>query len=541
MANEIFVVKRDGTTVPYDIERIHKVLYWAIEKVKGVSISDIEMKSELQIKSGIKTSDIHKILIKAAADLISVRNPNYQIVAARLLLLDLRKEVLGGFQPVHLKHLIKDNIENGSYDPLVLQRYTEREINKLNGYLNHKRDFEFTYAGLQQVVDKYLLKNRDINKIHETPQYMYMMIAATLFMNYPKETRLDYVKKYYDAISLFKLNIPTPVMCGARTPLRQYSSCVLVDVADSLDSLTAGFNSVTRYTAQRAGIGLNMGSIRAIGSSIRSGEVIHTGAVPFLKVFESIVKSCTQNGVRGGSATVHFPFWHAEIEDIIVLKNNKGTDENRVRKLDYSIQMCELFYKRALANEELTLFSPHEVPELEEAFGTSSFEEVYEKCERRHRHNIKKSKVNAMKLFLEIVKERIETGRIYIMNIDHCNSHSSFLDKITMSNLCLTGDAIVEVEIDGKAVSVQLKELDDAFKGGKSISILSRDVESGNVEYKPVSASAMTAENAKLMKITDEEAGFSIRCTPDHKIFTKNRGYVEAKNLRSDDELDIKK
>jgi len=336
-----------------------------------------------------------------------------------------------------LKDIVTRNINNEVYDERLITYYDDEEWDKLDNYIKHDRDFLFTYAGLRQIVDKYLVQDRSNGKLYESPQYMYMLIAAVLFKEYSKEKRLQYVKKYYDAISQFKINIPTPIMAGIRTPLRQFASCVLVDVDDSLDSIFSSDMAIGRYVAQRAGIGINAGRIRGLGSKIRGGEVQHTGVIPFLKKFESTVRCCTQNGVRGGSATVHFPIWHQEIEDILVLKNNKGSEDNRVRKLDYSIQISKLFYERFLRNEEITLFSPHQVPGLYEAFGTEKFDELYEKYERAY--SIPKEKVNAQELFMKLLKERAETGRIYIMNIDHCNSHSSFwVDqaKISMSNLC---------------------------------------------------------------------------------------------------------
>ena len=335
-----------------------------------------------------------------------------------------------------LRELIDINIDNGVYDPEILEKYTDDELEKLDKWINHKRDENFTYAGLRQVVDKYLCQDRSSGEMYETPQYMYMMIAATLFANYPKEDRLYYVRRYYDATSLFRLNIPTPVMAGVRTPVRQFASCVLVDSDDTLDSIFASDMSIGRYTAQRAGIGINAGRIRGVNSKIRGGEVAHTGIIPFLKKFESTVRCCTQNGVRGGSATTHFPFWHQEIEDILVLKNNKGTEDNRVRKLDYSIQMNKTMYERLLSGGKITLFSPHDVPGLYEAYfgDADKFQELYESYERKT--SIKKKSIDAMELFSALIKERAETGRIYIMNVDHCNSHSSFKDPVYMSNLC---------------------------------------------------------------------------------------------------------
>ena len=411
----------------------------ATQGINGVSASQVEMNSSLSFYDGITTDEIQQTLIKSASDLICLDTPNYQYVASRLLLFSIRKDVFNTkwkdskIYP-HIKDIVTRNIEIDVYDKKLIEYYNEKEWDTLNSYMNHKRDFLFSYAGLRQVVDKYLVQDRSTGKLFESPQYMYMLISAVLFRNYPNETRLQYVKRYYDAISQFKINIPTPIMAGVRTPIRQFASCVLVDSDDSLSSIFSSDMAIGRYVAQRAGIGINAGRIRGINSKIRGGEVQHTGVIPFLKKFESTVRCCTQNGVRGGSATVHFPIWHQEIEDIIVLKNNKGTEDNRVRKLDYSIQISELFYKRFLNDEEISLFSPHNVPGLFDAFGTPEFDELYEKYERAY--SIPKTKISARTLFMDMLKERAETGRIYIMNIDHTNSHSSFTDKITMSNLC---------------------------------------------------------------------------------------------------------
>ena len=432
----INVKKRNGRgSEPLNIEKIHEMVEYACEDITGVSSSQVEMKSGLQFYDGITTDDIQQILIKSAADLISLDNPNYQYVAARLLLYGLRKQVMGRlWDHSHIYDHVKKIVEMGLYDKEILKNYQRKDFDRMENWINHNRDYDFTYAGLRQVIDKYLVQDRSTNQVYETPQFMYMLISATLFAKYPKETRMSYVKKYYDAISQFKINIPTPVMAGVRTPLRQYASCVLVDIDDTLPSIFSGDMAIGRYIAQRAGIGINAGRIRGINARIRGGEVQHTGVIPFLKKFEATVKCCTQNGVRGGSATVHFPIWHQEIGDIIVLKNNKGSEDNRVRKLDYSIQLSKLFYERFINNQDITLFSPHEVPELYEVWGTPEFDEVYEKVERKL--SIKKTKVNAQELFFSILKERAETGRIYIMNIDHCNTHSSFKDRIYMSNLC---------------------------------------------------------------------------------------------------------
>ena len=437
MGNESINVKKrnDRGTEPLNIEKIHEMVEYACEDITGVSSSQVEMKSGLQFYDGISTDEIQQILVKSAADLIDLNNPNYTYVASRLLLYSLRKQVIGKlWDHPHLYDHVKKIVEMGLYDKEILENYQRKDFDRMENWINHNRDYDFTYAGLRQVIDKYLVQDRSTNQVYETPQFMYMLISATLFAKYPKETRMSYVKKYYDAISQFKINIPTPVMAGVRTPLRQYASCVLVDIDDTLPSIFSGDMAIGRYIAQRAGIGINAGRIRGINARIRGGEVQHTGVIPFLKKFEATVKCCTQNGVRGGSATVHFPIWHQEIGDIIVLKNNKGSEDNRVRKLDYSIQLSKLFYERFINNQDITLFSPHEVPELYEAWGTPEFDELYEKAERKL--SIKKTKVNAQELFFDILKERAETGRIYIMNIDHCNTHSSFKDRVYMSNLC---------------------------------------------------------------------------------------------------------
>ena len=471
--DSINVIKRNGRgTEPLDLEKIHEMVAHACHDLTGVSESQVEMSSGIQFFDKISTDEIQQILIKSASDLITLENPNYQYVAARLLLFSLRKSLHHRLweHPPLLEH-IKKCIDQGVYDKEILVWYTDEEIEEMNTMIKHERDYLFSYAGLRQVIDKYLVQDRSSGQIFETPQFMYMMIAATLFRNYEKDKRLNYVKKYYNAISQHLINIPTPVMAGVRTPLRQFASCVLVDSDDTLPSIFSSDMAIGRYVAQRAGIGINAGRIRGINSRIRGGEVQHTGVVPFLKKFEATVKCCTQNGVRGGSATVHFPIWHQEIEDIIVLKNNKGTEDNRVRKLDYSIQLSELFYKRFIENKDITLFSPHDVPGLYDAFGTPEFDELYEKYERAT--SVKKKKISAQQLFLSILKERAETGRIYIMNIDHTNTHSSFKDVVRMSNLCqeitLPTDPLQHIDGEGEialcilsAINLgQIKDKDD--------------------------------------------------------------------------------
>ena len=436
MSNGTMIVKRDGSKEHLNIDKIHTVVEHACKGLAGVSSSQIEMNANLQFYDGMSTTEIQEVLIRSANDLINLESVNYQFAAARLLSYNIYKEVFGEFKTLPISEVINLNIERGVYDSNILDSYTTDELATLDTYIKHTRDENFTYAGLRQVVDKYLCQDRSNGELFETPQYMYMMIAATLFAQYPKENRLQYVRKYYDATSLFKINIPTPVMAGVRTPVRQFASCVLVDSNDTLDSIFASDMAIGRYTAQRAGIGINAGRIRAVNSKIRGGEVAHTGIVPFLKKFEATVRCCTQNGVRGGSATTHFPFWHQEIEDILVLKNNKGTEDNRVRKLDYSIQLNKTMYERLLSNGDITLFSPHDVPDLYDAYfgDADKFKELYEAYERKT--SIKKKTIPAMDLFSALIKERAETGRIYIMNVDHCNTHSSFKDTVYMSNLC---------------------------------------------------------------------------------------------------------
>ena len=435
MSNGTKVKKRDGSIESLDLEKMHIMCEEACKNLAGVSASQVEIQSGIQFYDGITTAEIQEILIRSASDLISLDNPNYQYVAARLLLYSLRKSLYGRLWELpNLYDHISSCIEKDVYDSDILVKYSKEEIETLDGIIDHDRDFIFTYAGLRQVSDKYLVQDRSSGQVYETPQFMYLLIAMTIFAEYPQSTRLDYVTRYYQAISKHRINIPTPIMGGVRTPLRQFASCVLVDSDDTLDSIFSSDMAIGKYVAQRAGIGINAGRIRGINSKIRGGEVQHTGVVPFLKKFEATVRCCTQNGIRGGSATVHFPIWHKEIEDIIVLKNNKGTEDNRVRKLDYSIQLSKLFYERFITNEKITLFSPHDVPGLYDSFGTESFDELYTQYELDE--SVPKSQVDAQELILNILKERAETGRLYLMNIDHCNSHSSFIDKVSMSNLC---------------------------------------------------------------------------------------------------------
>ena len=437
--SKIQVIKRDGIKEPLDLEKMHKVVMFACEDVAGVSANEVELKSHIQFYDGIKSEEIQETLIKAAADLISEETPNYQWVAGNLVNYHLRKMVYNDFNPWPIYKIIKKNVELGFYDSALLEDYTEEEWNEINDFIKHDRDFNIAYVGMEQFRGKYLAQNRVTGKHFETPQITYALISATLFSQYPKETRLKYVKDYYDAVSNFDISLPTPVMAGVRTPQRQFSSCVLIETDDSLDSINATSSSIVKYVSQKAGIGIGAGSIRAINSPIRNGDASHTGVIPFYKLFQASVKSCSQGGVRGGAATLYYPLWHYEVEDLLVLKNNKGTEDNRVRHMDYGVQFNKLMYERLIAGEEITLFSPSDVPGLYNAFfeDQDKFKELYERAERNTR--IRKKKVSALDLFSAFMNERKNTGRIYLMNVDHANDHGSFNASkapIRQSNLC---------------------------------------------------------------------------------------------------------
>jgi ribonucleoside-diphosphate reductase alpha chain len=437
--SDIQVKKRNNTDEPLDIEKMHKVVFYACEGITGVSASEVEIKSSLQFYSGITSTEIQETLIKSAADLISEENPNYQWVAGRLINYHLRKNVYDSFVPWPLLQTVKTNIEKGYYDDAILDQYTDEEWEILDTYTRHERDEVLTYAAMEQWRGKYLVQNRVTGDIFETPQVAYMMIAATLFAEYPADTRLQYVKDYYDAISNFDISLPTPVMAGVRTPQRQFSSCVLIETDDSLDSINATTSSIVKYVSQKAGIGIGAGNIRALGSPIRNGDAYHTGVVPFYKMFQAATRSCSQGGVRNGAATLYYPIWHYEVEDLVVLKNNKGTEDNRVRHMDYGVQFNKLMYERLISGGNITLFSPSDVPGLYESFFTDQdkFKEIYERAERNTR--LRKKTIRASDLFSSFMEERKNTGRIYLMNVDHANDHGAFkaeLAPVKQSNLC---------------------------------------------------------------------------------------------------------
>jgi len=437
--SQIQVIKRDGSKEPLDLEKLHTVVNYACQDITGVSASEVEMRSHLQFYDGIKSVDIQETIIKSTADLISEETPGYQYVAGRLINYHVRKQVYNAFTPWPLYKLVKRNVDIGMYDPALITDWSEEEWNQLDGYIKHERDETLTYAGMEQFRGKYLVQNRVTKEIYETPQMAYMCIAATLFGGYPKETRLKWVKDYYDAISTYVISLPTPVMAGVRTPQRQFSSCVLIETDDSLDSINATTSSIVKYVSQKAGIGIGAGNIRALGSPIRNGDAYHTGVIPFFKMFQAATRSCSQGGVRNGAATLYYPAWHYEVEDLLVLKNNKGTEDNRVRHMDYGVQFNKLMYERLIKGGDITLFSPSDVPGLYEAFfaDQEKFKEIYERAERNTR--LRKKTIKASALFSAFMEERKNTGRIYLMNVDHANDHSSFkadVAPIKQSNLC---------------------------------------------------------------------------------------------------------
>ncbi|KAB7663172.1 MULTISPECIES: class 1a ribonucleoside-diphosphate reductase subunit alpha [Plesiomonas] len=440
MNQSLLVTKRDGRKERIDLDKIHRVITWAAEGLHNVSVSQVELRSHIQFYDGIRTSDIHETIIKAAADLISRESPDYQYLAARLAIFHLRKKAYGQFEPPKLLDHVRKMVELGKYDAHLLQDYSEEEFAQMDEFLDHWRDMNFSYAAVKQLEGKYLVQNRVTGEIYESAQFLYILVAACLFAGYPRETRLDYVRRFYDAISTFKISLPTPIMSGVRTPTRQFSSCVLIECGDSLDSINATSSAIVKYVSQRAGIGINAGRIRALGSEIRGGEAFHTGCIPFYKHFQTAVKSCSQGGVRGGAATLFYPLWHLEVEDLLVLKNNRGVEENRVRHMDYGVQINKLMYQRLIKGENITLFSPSDVPGLYDAFfmDQAKFEELYVKYEQDP--SIRKKAIKALELFSLMMQERASTGRIYIQNVDHCNTHSPFdpmVAPVRQSNLCL--------------------------------------------------------------------------------------------------------
>lgn len=543
--SKIQVTKRNGDKENLDLEKLHQVVMWATEGISGVSASEVEIKSHLSFYNGIKTNDIQETLIKSAADLICEETPNYQFVAGRLICYHLRKQVYGSYTPWSLYQLVKRNCESGFYDKKLLDLYSIDEWEKINSFIDHKRDENFTYAAMEQWRGKYLVQNRVTKEIYETPQMATMMVAVTLFQRYPKETRLAYIKDYYDTISLHDGSLPTPIMAGARTPQRQYSSCVLIEVDDNLDSINATSSSIVKYVSQKAGIGIGAGRIRGLGSPIRNGDAYHTGVIRFFRLFQEAVRSCSQGSIRQGAATLYYPLWHIECEDLLVLKNNKGTDDNRVRHIDYGVQFNKLMYERLVSGGDITLFCPNDVPEMYDAFFNDQvkFKELYETAERNTR--LRKKKMKAVDVFSMFSQERKDTGRLYIQNVDHSNTHSPFKEQIApvrMSNLCcLPGDTTVSILHKGQIKNgFTIKELVNLWESGeRQIRILSKDIRNGEISYKDIIAADLVREKAELIKIEDIGNGKSVICTPDHLIYTKNRGYIRADSLSESDVLDI--
>lgn len=526
----IRVTKRDGSKEFINLDKIHQVLDWAVEGLDNVSISQIEMKSSIQFYDGITTDDIHETLVKTAADLISEATPNYQYVASRLALFRLRKVVYGGIQPTKLYKHIKQLTKKGLYDKHILEDYTKAEIDNLCNYINHERDMNFAYAGFKQLEGKYLVQNRTTGEVFETPQMLYMLVAMCLFSKY-KDNRLDYVKRYYDAASTFKISLPTPIMAGVRTPTRQFSSCVVIDCDDSLDSINATSSAIVKYVSKRAGIGINAGRIRALGSEIRHGEAVHTGVLPFLKLFQASVKSCSQGGLRGGAATTHYPLWHLEVESLLVLKNNRGVEDNRVRHMDYSVQINKTLYNRLIKGQSITLFSPSDVDGLYDAFFEDQdlFEKLYTKYEKDP--SIRKSELKATELFSMLMQERASTGRIYVQNVDHCNTHGSFIESVApirMSNLCVAPET--------KILTREGYEVIGDLEG--------QEVDVWNGQEWSTTTVVKTGTNQKLIKVSTN-FNQEIECTPYHKFYVQvgspRRGgrvvVKQAQDLKQGDKL----
>lgn len=547
MSDDIYVNKRNGTTELFDIDKVNNILIWATEGINDVNMSDIILRAKLNITNGIETEAIHKILIDAAVNCFTEQYPNYQWVASRLVNFALRKEVWGGINPPKFYDFLNKVIKAKMYDSIILSDYTQSEINKLDEYIKHDRDFDLTYAGIQQLCDKYLVQNRNTKEIYETPQFAYMSIAMTIFRNYSGKDRIMYIKALYDAFSKFKINLPTPQMAGIRTPMRAYSSCTLIDVDDTMKSIMASNTAIGFATSQRYGIGLNIGRMRGIGAEIRNGEVKHTGLIPFLKMYEATTKSCHQNGIRGGGATVSIPIWHYEIEDVIPLKNNGGTEENRVRKLDYTIQLSKLFYERFKTGEDITLFSPHEVPDLYDAFGTPEFDDLYKRYEISDKIKMKRI-VSSKDLLALLVKERVETGRIYIMNIDHANAHSSWNLPVKMSNLCVTGDTRLATEF-GLVKAIDLYHMQQPLSVTVDNRTLHNDYNNKGVSYLPSTQMHCTDNLAPVFQISTDK-GYSLKTTPNHDIYiaepyrtaqyqTYHVKKIKVKDLKAGDRLMI--
>ena len=547
-----YVTKRNGTKELLDLSKIHQVINWACNgddifpPIKGVSVSQIEMTANPHFVANIKTSTIHQTLIKAAADLISEDTPNYDHVAARLNWLSIRKEAFGSNTPPHLYDVVKKNIVAGVYTKELLEFYTQEEFNILNEMIDHNRDDLFRYAGSEQMRKKYLVQNRKTKHLYETFQFPYILVPALLFAHYPKETKFQYIKKFYDLVSLHYISLPTPIMAGLRTNVKQFSSCTLMDCGDSLTSIKATSAAIIDYASRKAGIGLNIGRLRAEGQPVRQGDAITTGVIPYLKLMNSSLRAVSQGGIRSASASINYPGWHLEFEKLIELKNNKGTEETRIRTLDYVVALNGTMYKRLITGGNITLFSPEEVPDLYEAFYSSDlqkFEELYEKYENSNK--VVKKTIPAYEYFTKLMSERYETGRIYIFNADNVNYQTPYYEPVYMTNLCVVPETEIEVTINNREMNITVGEITDLFEQSKEfgleldIRVLSKNVETNEISYNPIVKAWQTDTNREVIKITDETTGKSLTLTANHPVWTLNRGWVNAGELQETDELDI--
>lgn len=525
---EIQVKKRNGDFENFDANKVNKVLEWACDGVQGVYQDDICTSFKVNLKNKISTKDIHRGLIDTAAGLIRESAPNYEQVAANLLNYELRKEVWGGKNSPDFLSIIKEGIKEKRYTKEILEFFTEDEINEYGSYIDHERDFRFKYSGLAQVIDKYLVKNLAIKRVYETPNIAYMLISMCLF-----HKEKEYIKDGYDCFSLHKISLPTPIFAGVRTTLKSFSSCCLMDMGDDTDEICATFEAVAKATAKRYGIGVNMSKMRPIGSPIRNGESLHTGKVAFLRTLQETIKTWMQSSTRSGALTATIPIWDYEIEEIIQLKDIMRLPETRVGDIDYSIAFSKLFYDRWKNNENITLFNSHEVPELDANYGLPTFDEIYRKAEANPKIKMKKV-VSARELFTLFNKHRIETGRLYVLNVDHANTHGSFKDQVSMSNLCVTGDTLIQIKVGDEYKTVEIDGLGYYMEKGETVSVMSFDEEKGEKVFSEILDFAQTGESVELVEIEDDD-GNILRCTPEHKVFTKNRGYVEAQHLKSED------
>jgi ribonucleoside-diphosphate reductase alpha chain len=533
------IIKRDGRKEQLDLNKIHTVVEWACDKITGVSISEVELKSQIQFYAGITSEEIHETLIRSASELISEETPNYQFVASKLINFDLRKRAYGHYEPWHIKDIVKRGVQKGFYNPDLLSVYNDEDWAFMEGVINHNRDYEISYAGMVQFRTKYLVKNKSTMEYFETPQIAYMLIAASGCISEESKDRLKFIKKIYNHLSKFDFTLPTPIMAGLRTNVKQFSSCTLIDAGDSLDSINAAASAIVKYAANKAGIGLNIGRIRAVGSPIRNGEVTHTGVVPFIKYFNAALKSCNQGGVRNSSGTFYYPMWHYEYEDMIVLKNNKGTEDTRVRSVDYGVQLNRFLIQRLIEDGNITLFSPNDVPDLYEAFFTNQelFGELYVKYENDS--SIRKKTITAIEAFSVLAQERVETGRIYIQFVDNTNEQGMLGEEnpVYMSNLCLVGDTKIDVICDNQPFKINIEDLGNFMRKYDNVVVKSYNTDTKAVEYMPIEAFGLTNPDADLYQVTTDDDTHSVVCTSDHLFWTDNRGYVAAIDLTEEDRI----